>query len=494
MKASTLITALAIGVLVTATVLTDTWFYLLMAAAGALFVAFAIAWPRAALLSWLLLAPVLNAYATINLPGGVPDIMFGRVAIVVVTTGLLLRVMLKGRSLAGVGRLELAMLALLAMMMLDLLRSGTPTSDFMQGFDERITPILLFFVARNLLDRKPDPRIVLSIVMAVGCYLAVHGAYQFTGVGRSDPTAASESLARHEGGDRTNESHLDEGRAVGPFTSAVEYGSVAAIAFLGAFVVALYERRPALRALAIAALPLIGAAVVMSSTRSAWLGGFLAVGLIAALDRRRMVLLPAIGAVTVVGVAVAVLLLPADSALEERASALEPLRGRILMYDVGMKIAVRQPIIGYGRGAPSRIAARKELYASGSRDADVAPGQFHNTFLTTLVEWGILALIAQLVLLALIVQAAFAIRRRFPNEPEALYHLTSLVLGATVVFVVQGMLVDTPPFLYLNGVYFFLVGLMYAQRDAIEGSARRELAPSYDLGVTLSPSGGSVEA
>jgi hypothetical protein len=476
MKPWNLIAATAIGLVVTVAVLADAWLFLLMGVFGVVFVALAIAHPRAALLLWLLASPLANAYATVNLPGGIPDITLGRVAVSVVSVALLLRVMLRGYALAPFGALELAMLLLIAVMGADLIRSASPTSDGMQGFDGPVTPVLFFLAARNLCGGGAHVRRAIGILVVVGCYLALHGGYQFVTFGRPNPTAPDIELVVHEGGERVNESHLSEGRAVGPFPSAAEYGSVAAIAFLGALFLTLYYTRGFIRVLSIAALPLIGAAVVMSSTRSAWLGAYLAVLLMAALDRRRKLLVGAIGAATVAGLAAAMLILPESSGLEERASALEPLRARLVMGRLGLTIAARQPLTGYGHGAPSRIAARKELYASGSRDAEFAAGQFHNTFLTTLVEWGIVALVAYVAILTLIVKTALLLRRRLAHRPDLAFHFAAFVLGSTVVFVTQMLLVDTPPLLYLNGVYFFFAGVMAAQLDAASASSVHALA------------------
>lgn len=471
------------------------WFYLLMGVSGVLFVVLAVAHPRSALLLWLLVAPLANAYATVNLPGGIPDIMFGRVTVAVVSAALLLRVILKGRPLAPFGALELAMLVLLAVMTLDLMRSGVATSDLMQDFDERVTPVLLFLAARNLCSRRVDLKRAASILAVVGCYLALHGAYQYMTFGRPNPTGVSEDLTVREGGQRVNESHLGEGRAVGPFSNAVEYGGVASMTFLGALFLALYQTRGVFRLLAVATLPLLGAAVVMSSTRSAWLGAYLAVLLMAALDHRRRVLLASIGAVTIAGVLASMLFLPGTSALEERASSWEPIRARLLMYNVGLRIAVRQPVTGHGRGAPSRIAARKELAALGSPDAEIAAGQFHNVFLMTLVEWGLVALIAWVGILAMIVRGAIQLRQRLAHQPDIAYHFSSLMLATTVVFVTQGLFADIPSFLYLNGVYFFLAGLVFAQLDATASADTLATQPSlYRLTVTALPTDDSAGA
>ena len=50
-------------------------------------------------------------------------------------------------------------------------------------------------------------------------------------------------------------------------------------------------------------------------------------------------------------------------------------------------------MIGYGRGTPARVAARRELLALGDPDADLAPGQFHNIYLSILIPHIILAVV-----------------------------------------------------------------------------------------------------
>jgi O-antigen ligase len=253
---------------------------------------------------------------------------------------------------------------------------------------------------------------------------------------------------------------------------------VGAIAFLSALFLALYETKTARRILLLALVPLIGTCVVMSSTRSAWLGAYAGLLMMAALDqRRRTALLTSIAVLTIAGAAATAVLLPQDSMLEERASSVEPIRARLAMYDVGVRIAARRLLTGYGRGAPSRIAARTELYATSNADAaEFAPGQFHNIFLMTLVEWGVGGLIAYVALLVLIAKAAARLRHRFAQRSHLARHFAALFLATMVVFVTQGLFVDIPSLLYLNGVFFFLAGLVHAQLDASAPAAIEEPA------------------
>jgi O-antigen ligase/polysaccharide polymerase Wzy-like membrane protein len=483
MKPSTWIPALAIAVIATTAVLTDTWMYVPVAVAGVLFAALAIARPRAAMLLWLALAPIATEYGTVPLPGGIPDITFSRATIVLVGVALLLRARIQGRRMLPLTSVEMAMGALLFVVGADLLMRGSNVaSEGLQRFDERITPVLLFLVARTLYTRAGDARRVIWILVLVGVSLFAHGTYQWARAsGGPRITDAPESLAREEGGDRTNESHLEQGRAVGPFANAVEYGAVVAIAFGAALVFALHGA-PVTRVVAAALLVPLGAAVVISMTRSVWIAAYLAVPLIGWIDRpRRALVLSATAAVTVAGLA-ALLFLPATSSFRERAVSVEPVSGRLLMYEIAGELALERPLTGYGSGGPSRRAARRKLLARGGAGADLAPGQFHDTFLMTVVEWGLPGLLALVAILALSVRGGVALRRQTGDGDDE-RRFADVFLFATVVYLVQCLLVDTPPFLYLNGVYFFLAGVVFAQLDARAVTAA-ERASHPALGAT----------
>jgi len=471
MKPSSWIPALAIAAIATVAVLTETWMYVPAAVAGVVFAALTIARPRVAMLVWMALAPLATRYGTVPLPGGVPDITFSRATIVLVGVALLLRARVQNRRMLPLTAVEIAMGALIFVLGADLMMRGSNVaSEGLQRFDERIAPVLLFLVARTLYTRAGDARRVIWILILVGASLCGHGAYQYVRAsGGPRITDAPESLARDEGGDRTNESHLEEGRAVGPFENAVEYGAVVAMTFGAALAFTLHGSVVS-RSVAALFLAPLGAAAVISMTRSVWIAAYAAVLLFGWLDRpRRALVLSTTAAITVVGLA-AFLFLPAASSLRERAVSVEPVSGRLLMYEIGAELALERPLTGYGSGGPSRRAARRKLMARGGGGADLAPGQFHDTFLMTVVEWGLPGLLALVAILGLFIRAGFALRRQ-TGEGDDERRFADVFLFATVVYLVQCLLVDTPPFLYLNGVYFFLAGVVFAQLDARAGTA-----------------------
>ena len=457
------------GVVVTATILTDTWLYLLGAIPGITFVAFAALHPRVGLFLWLLAAPAANAYAVVTMPPGVPDITFQRVAITVVIGGLLLQKSLAGRRLVPLSGTEYAMIALLVVMSLDLLTrsSGGLASNALQNFDERVTPVLFFLAARNLCVDERDLKGTLYALLALTAYLVVHGVYQYL-------TYSPASLAGLDREQVLEMGHLARGRAVGPFVNGIEYGSVVACGFLSALILGLYLNGGLSRLVMLASLLPAGAAVVLSATRAVWLGAYLAVPTVGWLSSRRPHgFLFLVGAGTVLLLSAAVLL-PEESFMRQRATETGPVQSRLVMYRIAARMAVRQPLIGYGRGAGSRVAARRELNAMGDSRADVAPGQFHNVFVMHLMEWGTIGLTAYLAIFVMFVRAALALRRRTASERSTAYHFAGFFIAVTIVYVVQGVFADVTAFLYLTSLLFFLAGLVHAQLD-VAGSSDPEL-------------------
>jgi O-antigen ligase len=444
------------------------------AGVGVLFVVLAVNQPRIALWAWLLLAPIATRYGTVSLPVGLPDVTFSRVVIALIVTGLLLRRALRREPLRPLTPLDWAMLTLVGIMGVDLvLRGENFTSEALQDFDELIVPVMLFVTARHLLNRREDIRLATVMLLVVGCLLAAHGAYQFARFTGSAP----EDYAPVErvGGARINENQLAEGRSIGPFLSPVEYGSVCAITFAAALIVVMRPFPGVPRSLGLVALVASAGGVLLSATRSAWLAPVVAALVIAALDRqRRVAILGSFAVLAVTVLALVLLILPRSDLFVSRAYSVSPISARTMMYRIGARLAVRQPIAGYGRGIPALLAARQEARAIGGPDAEIAAGQFHNTFLMMLVEWGVFGLATYLAILLLMISLGLTVRR-LVGPDDLLFHFGGFYVAAVMLFVLQNLLVDTPAFQYLNGILFLFAGMLQAQRDRLTSTQNPSL-------------------
>jgi O-antigen ligase len=472
--AAALLVVLVIGNMTATAILQGEFKLLIGAGVGILFVVLGVTQPRIALWAWLLLAPVASRYGTVSLPVGLPDITFSRIVVGIVVTGLLLRRALLGEPLRPLKPLDWAMLIFVSIMGVDLvLRGENFLSEALQDFDELIVHVVLFITARHFLTRREDIRVATAMLLVVGCVLAAHGAYQFV---RFTGWAAPEDYAPVErvAGARVNENQLAEGRSIGPFASPVEYGSVCAVSFAAALIVVMHQFPGLPRSLGLVALVASAAGVLLSATRSAWLAPVVAALVIATLDRqRRAAILVSFAALAATILAVVLLVLPRSDLFVARAYSATPISARAMMYRIGARLAVRKPIEGYGRGIPALLAARQEARDIGGPDAEIAAGQFHNTFLMTLVEWGIFGLVTYVTILLLMVHLGLAVRR-LAGDDDLLFHFGGFYVAAIALFVVQNLLVDTPAFQYLNGMLFMFAGMLQAQRDQLAHSGETD--------------------
>ncbi len=139
---------------------------------------------------------------------------------------------------------------------------------------------------------------------------------------------------------------------------------------------------------------LIGASLLFSFTRSAWLGALAATGVSTAyLPFRRMarVLIP-IGVIVTLGAG----LVWDRVAMSLMEGGFVPDRGRIEMAEVAARMVGDHPLFGVG---PERVAFEFENYYRGNDIDNLYTGHLHNNFLQIAAERGLLCLAAFLWLL-----------------------------------------------------------------------------------------------
>lgn len=438
----------------------------LVAGAGAVFLVFGIMHPRVVLWTWLLLAPLGERYGQLSLPIGLPDVTFTRGVIGVVALALLLRVALRVESLKPVRRVGAPALALAAVMGADLAWRGQDIpSELLQHLDELGVPVLLYVFARQYLGRPADLWRTAWTLTIVGLYLGAMGASQFLEFTAVDSQVSMVAIER-VGGSRVNENFLAQGRSTGPFSSPLEFGAVGTYAFAAALLVTSRFRGLLARGVAVTALGLSAAAVVFSATRSVWPGPVVAALLIAGLDRqRRWVSVAATVAVLVLGGAV-FLALPGREVVADRALVTTSVYSRLATYRIGWELAVRRPLTGHGTGEATLRAAQAEAIRLGAL-SEGASGEFHNTFLSMLVQWGVAGPITYIAVLTALLGIVFEARRQARARQPELVAFTGFVLACWTILLLQHLVVSTTPFHFLNGVSFLLVGITHAQLDGL---------------------------
>lgn len=207
-------------------------------------------------------------------------------------------------------------------------------------------------------------RQTIDIIIAIGAAGAVVGIVQFAVLGYND-------LGR---------------RPVGPLSHWMTYSGVLMLVTCAA--VARLVFRPQRTAWPTIAVPALLVALVVTNTRNAWIGTFLAVCVILAVRNWKLLLIPPIVA--------AIALVIAPGAVQDRARSLlnpqDPAsRDRIVMWQIGRDMIRDNPIFGVG---PEMIQRKYEDYRIAYPDAvNQRNPHLHNIPIQIAAERGIPALL-----------------------------------------------------------------------------------------------------
>ncbi len=242
-------------------------------------------------------------------------------------------------------------------------------------------------------------------------------------------------------------------RIRGPFSHWMTFSGVLVVCLL--LVAARLAHRPAEgRAWRWAALALMVAALVMSLTRSAWIGLLAALLLVLALRAPRY-----LAAVPLAGV---LLVLLAPVPVVERMASVFDVRelsnyDRLCMAEAGLRMIREKPLLGIG---PEMVRQRYPIYYHPSAPRRTTP-HLHNAFLQVGAEKGLPALAAYLWLLG---GAAILAFRRFRAEGGWRGARADLYVGVVLVllgFGLAGMFEDNWGDTEVKRLVLFVLSIPY---------------------------------
>jgi O-antigen ligase len=355
-----------------------------------------------------------------------------------------------------------------------------------------LMPLGLYWISRQSALSERGVWWVQASLAAFGLYLALTGLAEISGQWWlvfpsyiSDPTVG-----------------IHFGRARGPMVQAACYGTVLAICLLSAWTWRARLGRVG-QLILLASLPLFGAAIYFSYTRSAWAESLLGLTVILGLTLRGRLRWAVLGGIAVCCLAVATAKWDSiigfkreQSADETRKSA--HMRGSFA-YASWLMFRDR-PLWGCGFGHYQREVLPYLADRSSNHDLESIRGYVHhNTLLCLLVETGLLGALAFLGILAGWARAAWQLYRN-PLSPTWVRTQAVLLLAALAAYLVQ-LLSHEVSYTGLETMFvFFLAGITMALRPwpqtAMETSAavlplfpwrRAALTGSYH--ITPSPPG-----
>lgn len=270
-----------------------------------------------------------------------------------------------------------------------------------------------------------------------------------------------------------DDTHWQEGyhsafpRAVSTLSNPGVLGLFLGVAIVFAVAILSWDGPRPLRRLSIVTLVVCVPGLAMTMTRGSILAAIFAVGLVLLFGRWRLPLL--VGAF-----ALFVVLL----ALFPRIQATELYQGRITnegnisaraaLQDVSLQLASEKPILGWGHGSFDEEKNRYAFDSGGVPIEAVLENTSHNTYLTILVEYGIVGLI--LFSLPFIVVATAALPRVQEPSPERWLFIASLASLLLVVLAALTFDLRFFPFAQLLPWIFLAVLRRLLERAELEAA------------------------
>jgi len=374
------------------------------------------------------------------------------------------------RTPLAVRPVHVAMVALVLLAAWSALSSGTlfTSLGLFALADRLVVPFLLFAIAPLVFCTPHRRDLLLQTLTLLGLYLAVTAVLERAAPGLVRPQyIVDPSLG------------IQATRSRGPFLASEALGLVlTSCGFAAAF---LASRRAGLwRALSVGTAVLCGVGVLLTLTRSVWLGAVVGVFVVCFQQRRLRRLLPLIvvgSTALVIGALVAIPSLQA--AVTERATTTRSLDDRRNVNAAALRIIEQEPLTGVG------WVRFLDVSADYVRQADTYPItntriEVHNVPLGRAAELGIpggllWVLTAVLGPLTAVVQRVRASR---PEEEDLIGWRLVLTGGAAAWFVAT--LTSPVPYPLPNYLVFLLAGLVLAPhltRGSPNGGPRAVAAP-----------------
>ncbi len=359
-----------------------------------------------------------------------------------------------------------------------------PLSLFTDGF---LMPFITYWLVKNFVSGEQEVRVVLWTFFLIGVYLSVTAIFEIYG-----PKAL---VWPHYILDPKVRMHW--GRARGPFLNAATNGGMIVAAFAcGVFLRS--HTRGLTQKLITLLLLLFPVAVFLTRTRAVWLA-FLVVILIMGLfapgrflPRWRFLIIPLAILIIVVGYKAETFL--SRSRAQGGVLQISPITDRVAVAQIAFRMAKDRPLFGFGLGryhlhAPHYLGRIGSL-AKPPEYAVVAVQ--HNLFLGTLVDTGLIGVVALLWLFWIIWRYSLWLYRIVPNDGFFSQSFVVFFWAVFAAYIVAAMFILPWYFLIYNVQFYALAGIMagmYERRGPVKASklradrrlARRHARPQHGL-------------
>jgi hypothetical protein len=254
-------------------------------------------------------------------------------------------------------------------------------------------------------------------------------------------------------------------RVTGLYSHYETYAEV--LQLIGALAVGLFIAAPNKKSLMAfflgAAICLVAAALIMTSTRAAMAGMVVAVATMAIASSKRRAVIVALAGILLI-VPIALLSLEHSRGI----SVFDPEEGstayRLEVWREAFGLIGDHPLVGIGKGSEGKLRETLGLYDEGR----LPPGHFHSTPIQIATWWGLPALIFYFSFMAIFTVEIWKLSRSLRSKKQwDLFGITLGGLGVLVAFNVSSLV----HFNFGDGevvmAFWLLIGLAFAVRHAV---------------------------
>jgi O-antigen ligase len=233
-------------------------------------------------------------------------------------------------------------------------------------------------------------------------------------------------------------------------------GTYLGAAFVAALAVLLWNGPRSLRRLSLVVVVVTPPALALTLTRGPLIAaGAVALTMVAARSRTRWTTVLALAIAAVVLVA-AWGTIASTSLYQKRFSNASNVQARVIIDRWSFRLTAEKPVLGWGYSSFDRVKRAAHFSAAPLRYEDVIRFTSHNTFLTILVETGIVGLFAMLVPWFVAAKAAF----RSSLQPGDERWLLIALLAILSIWVINAGTLDMRFFSFVSALPWLAVGLM----------------------------------
>jgi hypothetical protein len=248
-----------------------------------------------------------------------------------------------------------------------------------------------------------------------------------------------------------------QARAVATLSNPAVLGAFLGAAVVTSVAILIWTGPARMRPLAIATIVLALPAQFFTYTRAGVIATVLVSAVLVAFRPRAR-----LGAAGVACVALVILLanwgsVSGSTVYQERASDVANVSGRLIQSRAALDLAADRPLLGWGYGQYDAAKNTLELSPGALPDRSLYAYTSHNTFLTVLVELGIVGIVALLLPWAIVISRTFRSIRTHSGFPQ---WFTLSLLGVVAVVAATALTIDMRFFAFVPGLAWIAVGLL----------------------------------